>query len=165
MAKTAVALYETLVDSRQVVEELAMSGYSRSDIQVLDQDQSDTFNILVNAGLPEADAEAYRNGLRHGGHLVMLTTTEDMVDAAVYIMESHNSINVHDQRSWALDRTADQATWHNEETAGLHAVEEGIRYEEYQNEPGTARRQDVIDPDDAQERVLPRQGYVEESLR
>jgi hypothetical protein len=175
MAKTAIALYQTLIESRQVVEELATSGYSRADIQIIDQDQPDVMKLLTGAGLPPADAEAYREGLQHGAHLVMLTTTDDMIDAAVYVMESYKSINIHDQQApWQPNSAAEplatanhgqEAGHNNEEIAPLPAVEEGIRYEEYQDAPGEARSEAVIEAELAKEKITPRQEYVEESVR
>ncbi len=174
MAKTAIALYQTLIESRQVVEELATSGYSRADIQIIDQDKPDVLDLLTGAGLPQVDAQAYRQGLQHDAHLVMLTTSDDMIDAAVYIMESYNSINIHDQQApWQTASTAhvpatasaDQEAWHREEINGLPAVEEGIRYEEYQDTPGEVRSEAVIEAEIAKEKITPRQEYVEESVR
>jgi len=175
MAKTAVALYQTVNDARHVVEELATSGYNREDIQMMDQDDGNSVTTLTRAGLPQVDAEAYREGLQHGAHLVMLTSTDDMIDAAVYIMESYNSINIHDRQApWQINGAEQQqgnatygrdALQRDADATELPLVEEGIRYEEYPAESGTVRAEGESETSVAQENIPPRQDYVEESIR
>ncbi len=179
MAKTAVALYQTLNEARHVVEELAEAGYSRDDIQVMAQDNSNNLATLVKAGLPQADAEAYCESLRHDAHLVLVTTPDDMIDAAIYVMDSYNSINIHDHHaSWQGNKTSGHAAEvvHDSDAvrqeiferdraaAEPRVVEEGIRYEEYQDEPGEVRAQAEVETP-VEEKITPRQDYVEESLR
>jgi hypothetical protein len=50
---------------------------------------------LVKTGLPEQDAQYYAEGIRRGGTLVTVNTSEDMVPRALDIMNRHGAIDVH----------------------------------------------------------------------
>lgn len=97
MAKTAVALYDTMNEARQVNEELANAGFDRSSIRIMNTQDGDNIDTLTNAGLPRNDAEAYVEGIRRGGRLVMITTDDSRIDTAVDIMDRFNSINIEDR--------------------------------------------------------------------
>src|SRR5690554_6520050 len=49
---------------------------------------------LVDAGIPDDDAEVYAEGLRRGGTLVMVNTTDDMAPRAVNIMNAYNPVDI-----------------------------------------------------------------------
>lgn len=97
MAKTAVALYDTKNEAQQVVNELTNVGFSRSSIHTIDDQESNTVRTLTSAGLPKSDANAYVEGIRRGGHLVMITTEDDEIDTAVDIMDRYNSVNIQER--------------------------------------------------------------------
>lgn len=97
MAKTAVALYDTNNEAKQVVEELTSAGFSRSSARIINEHDSDSRDTLTNAGLPRNDAEAYVEGIRRGGHLVMITTDDSRIDVAVDIMDRNNSVNIQER--------------------------------------------------------------------
>lgn len=97
MAKTAVALYDDKNEAQLVKDELTNAGFSRSSIRMMDSGDSHAVDTLTNAGLPQSDAEAYVEGLRRGGHLVMITTDDDQIDLVVDIMDRYNSINIQER--------------------------------------------------------------------
>lgn len=97
MAKTAVALYDTKQEAQQVQEELTHSGFERNSIQILEDNDSNSQTTLTNAGLPQRDAHAYVEGIRRGGSLVVLTTSDDRIGIAVDIMDRHHSINIQER--------------------------------------------------------------------
>lgn len=49
---------------------------------------------LVGAGIPQEDANYYAEGVRRGGTLVLVETTEDRVTHAVDIMRRHNPVDL-----------------------------------------------------------------------
>ncbi len=49
---------------------------------------------LVEMGVPEAEAGYYAEGVRRGGTLVLVNTTEDWVERVVEVMETYNPINI-----------------------------------------------------------------------
>jgi hypothetical protein len=49
---------------------------------------------LVDAGIPDDHAEIYTEGVRRGGTLVMLDTTNEMAERAVSILNRHNPVDI-----------------------------------------------------------------------
>ena len=110
MAKTAVALYDSKNEAQQVKDELTNAGFSRSSIRMMDSSDSDGTDTLTNAGLPQHDAEAYVEGLRRGGYLVMITTDDDRIDTVVDIMDRYNSINIQERaETWRSEGWTSQS--------------------------------------------------------
>jgi hypothetical protein len=52
---------------------------------------------LANAGVPEEEANYYAEGVRRGGHLVVVTTTEDRYETARDILQRHNPASVRER--------------------------------------------------------------------
>ena len=52
---------------------------------------------LVGAGVPEEDANFYAEGVRRGGTLVMVKTSDDMANTAYSVMQRYGAVDV-DQR-------------------------------------------------------------------
>ncbi len=50
---------------------------------------------LVKTGLPEQDAQYYAEGIRRGGMLVTVNTSEDLVPRALDIMNRHGAVDIH----------------------------------------------------------------------
>ena len=56
---------------------------------------------LVDMGIPEEEASYYAEGVRRGGVLVLVNTTEDWVERVVEATEAYNPINVeHMTTAW-----------------------------------------------------------------
>jgi hypothetical protein len=56
---------------------------------------------LANAGIPEEDANQYAEGVRRGGHLVVVTSSDDKIDSAQAILYRHNPVSMKDRAdSW-----------------------------------------------------------------
>ena len=84
MAKTLVALYDTVADAEHVVHELIADGFARSDIHMaLDRTTShaahpasvewaseyegaNLIETLADLGVPYEEAHAYAEGVRRG---------------------------------------------------------------------------------------------------
>jgi hypothetical protein len=52
---------------------------------------------LANAGVPAEDAEYYTEGVRRGGHLVVVSTTDDRSIMAQEILNRHSPVNVRER--------------------------------------------------------------------
>jgi hypothetical protein len=52
---------------------------------------------LANAGVPEEEAGYYAEGVRRGGHLVVVTTTEDRYTTAYDILQRYNPASMKDR--------------------------------------------------------------------
>jgi hypothetical protein len=59
---------------------------------------------LVGAGIPEADAEYYTEGVRRGGTLVTVQTEDRMADNAYRIMQRHGAVDINERGAeWRRD--------------------------------------------------------------
>lgn len=133
MAKTAVALYDSKNEAQQVKDELTNAGFSRSSIRMMDSGDSDAVDTLTNAGLPRNDADAYFEGMRRGGYLVMITTDDDQIDLVVDIMDRYNSINIQERsetwrsEGWGTQGNDQQTTLQqsSQQTTGRQAAMSG----------------------------------------
>jgi uncharacterized protein (TIGR02271 family) len=54
---------------------------------------------LVNSGVPENEANLYAEGVRRGGTLVMVTTSDARADDAVAILEASDPVNVEEREA------------------------------------------------------------------
>ena len=100
MTKTLVALYETVTTAEQVVQELIADGFARSDIHLaLDHTKSHAVHnatgaqeaayeganlveTLADGGVPYDEAYAYAEGVRRGGALVVVESSEERASGA-----------------------------------------------------------------------------------
>ncbi len=174
MAKTAVALYETKNEAKLVVEELINTGFSRSNIQHKGKQDGNVVDTLTTVGLPHRIADAYQEGLRRGGDLVIVTTDEHQIDTAVDIMERHGSINVQERAAlWRQDGWRESATDSQTQTQTRNArgdttipvVEEDLRVGKRQVEHGAVRVNTHIVEEPVEETVNLHEEHVEVERR
>jgi uncharacterized protein (TIGR02271 family) len=119
MAKTLVGLYDTFTDAQQVVRELEKSGFSRRNISLATHSAGDVknqhvdyiyaekmsstdrgkelINLLTDYGVPQNEADAYAEGVRRGGALVLVKATEGETDRGLAIMKQLRPVDI-DQR-------------------------------------------------------------------
>jgi hypothetical protein len=106
MSKTAVGLFENPGLADQVVRDLEASGFPRNKVRILseslDMPSSGAMGIpnidfevslnrdLRTIGASGPEAEAYIKGVRHGGVLVFASGSDQRIDAAAEIMNSHS---------------------------------------------------------------------------
>ena len=110
MAKTAVGLFENSILVDEVVRDLAASGFPQKDVRVLGEPiemagsgvmstphtdfEVGVIRDLMAFGVVEADAEAYVEGLRHGGVMVFATGFGEKAEEAAEIMNSHGAMDI-----------------------------------------------------------------------
>src|SRR5215471_8723413 len=115
MAKTLVALYDTFTDAEQVVQELIEDGFSRSDIHLaLDHTKSRTahtssvewdsayeganlLDTLADFGVPYGEAHAYAEGVRRGGTLVVVESSDDRAERGMEILRRLHPVDIHER--------------------------------------------------------------------
>jgi len=92
------------------VREIEALGFPRNEVRTLDEPamfdvtgvmsfgrlefEVDSLRELTRIGATEAEAEAYLDGLRHGGVLVFATGSDQMVDAAADIMRLRGAVEI-----------------------------------------------------------------------
>jgi len=111
MPKTTVGLFENAGIVENVVREIEALGFPRNEVQVVGEPA--TFEVngvmsfgrldfevhlmreLTRIGATKSEAQAYVDGLRRGGALVLATDSDDKkVDAAADIMNRHGAIEI-----------------------------------------------------------------------
>lgn len=170
MAKTAVALYDSMSEAKKVSDQLTNAGFSRSSIQIIGKGDSNSVSTLTNVGLPQNDAEAYVEGVRRGGNLVMVTTDEGKIDSAVDIMDRHNSINIQERaeqwrgEGWGLatdvDTTTSKKKGNVQGETTIPVVEEELRVGKRQVDQGGVRVRSHVEERPVEETVSLREEHV-----
>jgi uncharacterized protein (TIGR02271 family) len=115
MAKTLVGLYDHFTDAESVVQELVQSGFLRSDVWLtthngngrtasgshvagtLPEDREDLMNTLTDYGVPVDEASSYTEGVRRGGTLVVVKTSDELADRGMDIMNRLHPVDLHDR--------------------------------------------------------------------
>ena len=115
MTKTLVALYETVTTAEQVVQELIADGFARSDIHLaLDHTKSHAIHnatgvqeaayeganlveTLADLGVPYDEAFAYAEGVRRGGALVVVESSEERAERGMAILQRLHPVNIHER--------------------------------------------------------------------
>src|ERR671915_137842 len=116
MAKTLVGLYDTFTESKQVVQELVENGFLRSDIKLATHSAEDVqgydvdytyaetavstgrgrgvIDLLTRSGVPQSEADAYAEGVRRGGTLVLVKAQDEQMDLGLEIMNRVHSVDI-----------------------------------------------------------------------
>jgi stress response protein YsnF len=115
MTKTLVALYETVTTAAQVVQELIAEDFARHDIHLaLDHTTSHAVHnatgvqeaayegahvveTLADLGVPYDEAYAYTEGVRRGGALVVVESSEERAERGMAILQRLHPVNLHER--------------------------------------------------------------------
>lgn len=118
MPKTVVGLFKNSSQADDVVREIEALGFPRQDVRTLAEPA--TFEVtgvmsfarldfevelmreLTRIGATTAEAQAYAEGLRRGGALVMATGSDNKVNAAADIINRHGAVGIEESGSGAL---------------------------------------------------------------
>jgi uncharacterized protein (TIGR02271 family) len=153
MAKTLVALYDTVTDAEQVVQELIADGFSRSAIHLaLDHTKSRTapaasverdaayegahlIDTLADLGVPHDEAYAYVEGVRRGGALVVVESSDDREERGMEILRRLHPVDIHErtaqwrQEGWTgSDATAMTSTPRASAATATRSAQEQARF-------------------------------------
>jgi uncharacterized protein (TIGR02271 family) len=166
MAKTLVALYDTCTDAEHVVQELMQDGFTRSDVHLaLDHTEGcetqhaavewdsasegdNFFDPLVDLGVPHEEAHAYAEGVRRGGALVVVESSDDRAERGMEILRRLHPVDIHErtvqwrQEGWTgYDATAMTSTPRaSAATATRSAQEQGRAAARVANQGVSTRR-------------------------
>ncbi len=110
MPKTVVGLFKKPGEVDKVVREIAALGFPRKDVHALAE--PGTFEVtgvmsfarldfevelmreLTRIGATQAESQAYVEGMRRGGALVMATGSDEQVDAAADVINRHGAVGI-----------------------------------------------------------------------
>jgi uncharacterized protein (TIGR02271 family) len=152
MAKTLVALYDTRTDAERVVHELIDDGFARSDVHLaLDHTTSGTahtssvardaayegahlIDTLTDLGVPYDDAHSYGEGVRRGGALVVVESSDDRAERGMEILRRLHPVDIHErtaqwrQEGWTgYDASAIRSTPASSAATTAHSTQEQAR--------------------------------------
>ena len=108
MAKTLVGLYDDRPTAHQVLTDLEALGFGTDHLQFASQEQGDRTDYdvdggadpdeLARMGVPATDADAYAEGVRRGGSLVVARVHDSNVEQAADAMARHNPVPMDERR-------------------------------------------------------------------
>src|SRR5919198_6564178 len=152
MAKTLVALYDTFADAERVVQELIADGFARSDIHMaLDRTKShaahassvewdsayegaNLIDTLADLGVPYDEAHSYAEGVRRGGALVVVESSDDRAERGMEILRRLHPVDIHErtmqwrQEGWTgYDATAMTSTPRSSAATATRSAQEQAR--------------------------------------
>jgi stress response protein YsnF len=117
MAKTLVGLYDTFSDAEHVVRDLIDYGFARSDVRLITHDaqhrdaastsygvwdadtESDVVDMLTELGVPQDDAHSYSEGVRRGGTLVVVESSDEWADSGMEILNRLHPVDIRERRT------------------------------------------------------------------
>jgi uncharacterized protein (TIGR02271 family) len=115
MAKTLIALYDTVTDAERVVQELMADGFARRDIHLALNDTmsraaqrspvegdaayagTTLLATLDDLGVPSDEAHVYAEGVRRGGALVVVESHDDQAERGMAILQRLHPVNMHER--------------------------------------------------------------------
>jgi uncharacterized protein (TIGR02271 family) len=113
MAKTLVALYDTFTDAEHVVQELINDGFARSDIHMALEhttagaaqrasvewdaayEGTNLADTLTDLGVPYDEALSYAEGVRRGGALVVVESSDERAERGMEILRRMHPVDMH----------------------------------------------------------------------
>ena len=157
MAKTLIGLYDTFAEAEQVVQDLVAEKFTRNDISLATHDTAGRhidnayldkatttgdgralMERLKSLGVPEAEASTYTEGVRRGGSLVVVETSDARADRGLGVMQRANLVDIDERaarwRQEGWDRSQAEAAPHTaaegpqeRERSGQQIDDEGKR--------------------------------------
>lgn len=115
--RTITAFFDSRTDAEEAIERLVSAGISRDSVRIVageggatggsvttssySESGSGFWEALKDLFMPEEDRYTYAEGLRRGGYLVTLTTSDAYYEQALDILDDEGTIDI-DQRaqSW-----------------------------------------------------------------
>jgi uncharacterized protein (TIGR02271 family) len=179
MAKTLVALYATMAEAEQVVQDLAQHDFSHSDIRLITQNGAghpstathaerltagnDVPEQLTELGVPEHEARTYAEGVRQGEVLVVVHASDTEAERGVEIMHRRRLAEVHAPAAQApLPATGrrEQGPHGADKETTIPVVQEEISVGTRQVERGTVRIHTRVTEHPVEEAVRLREEHV-----
>ncbi|RPI81724.1 MAG: hypothetical protein EHM41_19990, partial [Chloroflexi bacterium] len=98
---------------------------------------------LVDLGIPKEQAEYYARGVREGGTLVTVNTSDDRASDAIDIMNQFSPVDIeHRSETWQAETTRREPSMKEKET--FEVIEEELRVGKRQEETGGVRAQTFV---------------------
>ncbi|GAC1563025.1 MAG: hypothetical protein NVS4B8_07960 [Herpetosiphon sp.] len=109
MAKTVVGLFNQPRDAQAALRDVQSAGIRAQNVQLIEKATSGMHKSLVQAGVPEHDAQQYDAGVRNGGGLIIAQALPDKeAMQVVEILDRHHVVDI--DRAGEAARQTPQAT-------------------------------------------------------
>jgi uncharacterized protein (TIGR02271 family) len=156
-AKTLVGLYDTFDTAKKVVDTLVKNDFRRHDINLATHDgdgyQADftyaekgaatgvrhgLITQLTDQGVPEDEASLYAEGVRRGGSLVVVKSSDAQADRGLEIMDRYHPLDINERvEQWRREG------WNRfDATAAPYTDAEVKRERQYYDKGVTAAKED-----------------------
>ena len=109
--RTITAFFDSRTDADEAVARLKQAGIAQENVRVIAQERDATaaagestegfWESLRDLFMPEEDRETYAEGLRRGGYLVTVHTTDEQYEPALDILDDEGTIDIEERaQSW-----------------------------------------------------------------
>jgi uncharacterized protein (TIGR02271 family) len=131
MSKTVVGLFDGADQAQKVVQELKREGLNdaRTYGSASGTGTSNISGTLTDAGVPDAEADLYADGVKSGGTLVLVRTDDSKAPRAVEIMERYSTPGASAGQTSSKQRTTGKASPMAGRGAGGQIKEEIVQEE------------------------------------
>jgi stress response protein YsnF len=94
MATHVIGAFDDAETARKVIDQLVEAGCPEEEIDILDEERDEVAGELVDRGFDEEQARTYAAALGRGKTLVAARAPDEKADAAVAIMDRHESSDI-----------------------------------------------------------------------
>ena len=109
--RTITAFFDSRTDADEAVARLKQAGIAQENVRVIAQESDATaaagestegfWESLRDLFMPEEDRQTYAEGLRRGGYLVTVHTTDEQYEPALDILDDEGTIDIEERaQSW-----------------------------------------------------------------
>lgn len=92
--KTVIALYDDILDAQHATQDLLYAGFPYEKINILSSDYEGEFDAYLKK---EDETGEYAEGVRRGGTLVIVETSDEEVPRAEEIINRHGPVDIQER--------------------------------------------------------------------
>ncbi|HEJ84183.1 MAG TPA: hypothetical protein ENO25_06395, partial [Desulfobacteraceae bacterium] len=92
--KTVIALYDDILDAQHATQDLLYAGFPYEKINIISSDYEGEFDAYLKK---EDETGEYAEGVRRGGTLVIVETSDEEVPRAEEIINRHGPVDIQER--------------------------------------------------------------------
>lgn len=109
MTKTVTSLFHNGQHAATAASRLEQAGIPRDGIDIWSV-PINLAPVLEDAGVPHSDAQAYVEGVRRGGSVIIVSCSDDAVDEVVRILDDEGMLDISEQEAFLHAERAEKST-------------------------------------------------------
>ncbi|MCU0493304.1 MAG: DUF2382 domain-containing protein [Chloroflexaceae bacterium] len=139
--KTVVGLFDDRAEAQRAVDDLKSNGFDNNEISFTSDASKGTKLVDQMAeDVPASDMAFYREGLKHGGHLVIVRCADGRASEAARILSRYNIVHVDDRATQYRQSGAEvNLRDYNQDDYVIPVVEEELQVGKREVERGRLR--------------------------